>query len=71
MVEHDDVLLSTEAIKSIRRIIDAAEEAISEIYSLATRGQFVGDLPPEVETFYRLHAEIVHGDDGDSLDKIF
>ena len=51
------------AVSSVNDIFDAAEEAIREILARDLRCQDEYDLPPEVEQFYRLHNEIVHGDD--------
>lgn len=71
MFEKDHVLLPIEAVKSMRRIIDAAEEAICGIYIRATRTQFSPGVPPEVEAFYQAHGKIVCGSTADELDEIF
>ena len=63
-------LIPKDAVTTIRGIIDAAEEAIQEVWGRAIRDQRADEIPPEVRTFYERHAAIVHGDEP-NLDDIF
>lgn len=63
-------LIPKDAVTTISGIIDAAEEAIQEVWGRAIRDQRADVIPPEVRAFYERHAALVHGDEPD-LDDIF
>jgi len=63
-------LIPKDAIRTIIGIVDAAEEAIHEVWGRAIRDQRSTEVSLEVRAFYERHAKIVHGDEPD-LDAIF
>lgn len=63
-------LIPKEAITTIREILDAANEAIHEVWSRVALDQWVDGVQPLERAFYERHAAVVHAEDL-NVDEIF